>query len=82
MAGARERVRQKMASSQENVSWLDMPRKGQLGILFLLRFAEPCVRSSASVSERPRLITLIALQILVANTKIVMNLSRRTFTFS
>ncbi|KAH8743292.1 major facilitator superfamily domain-containing protein [Diaporthe sp. PMI_573] len=37
-----------MASSQESVSWLDMPRKGQLGILFMLRFAEPCVRSSAS----------------------------------
>lgn len=37
-----------MSTSKESVSWLDMPRKGQLGILFMLRFAEPCVRSSAS----------------------------------
>lgn len=76
------KVRQKMASSQETVSWLDMPKKGQLCILFLLRFAEPCVRSSASVSERPRLGIHLAIQMFVTNTGLMMNLSRRTSTFS
>lgn len=59
-----------MASSQETVSWLDMPKKGQLGILFMLRFAEPCVRSSASVSESSRfMIPTLPYKMLVETTQ-------------
>ncbi|KZL80408.1 major facilitator superfamily transporter [Colletotrichum incanum] len=37
-----------MASVDEKVGWKSMPRKDQLAILFLLRFAEPAVRYSSS----------------------------------